>query len=174
VIEPTGIAVDSAGYIYVAGPYFGGVRKYSPSGQLPDVGSGFNSLFDVTLDGSGNLYAIDHDWNRVYKITPSGVVTTIAGTGYQGFNNGPGATATFNNPRSIAIDKSGNIYIADVGNNAIRKIDASGNVSTYLDHVSSYTTDANFFGAYAVAVDKNGVVYVSNTSENTILKVSLQ
>jgi len=174
VIEPTGIAVDSAGYIYVAGPYFGGVRKYSPSGQLPDVGSGFNSLFDVTLDGSGNLYAVDHDWNRVYKITPSGVVTTIAGTGYQGFNNGPGATATFNNPRSIAIDKSGNIYIADVGNNAIRKIDASGNVSTYLDHVSSYTTDANFLGAYAVAVDKNGVVYVSNTSENTILKVSLQ
>jgi streptogramin lyase len=103
-----------------------------------------------------------------------GDVTTIAGTGNQGFNNGPGTTATFNKPRSIAIDKSGNMYIADVGNNAIRKIDASGNVSTYVDHVSSYTTDASFFGPYGVAVDKNGVVYVSNTSENTILKITVQ
>jgi len=172
-IEPTGIAVDSSGNIYTGG-YGDGLDKYSPSGQKTTFGIGFTAAFDVTVDGSGNMYVIDNDRSKVNKITPSNVVTTIAGTGYKGFNNGPGATATFNNPRSIAIDKSGNIYIADVGNNAIRKIDPSGNVSTYLDHVSSYTTDASFFGPYGVAVDKNGVVYVSNTSENKILKITLE
>lgn len=174
VMEPTGIAVDNVGNIYVAAPRVTELRKYSPSGQMTSLGSNFGGLFDVTVDGSGNIYTVDHERNRIHKITPSGVVTTIAGTGNKGFNNGPGATATFNDPKSIAIDKSGNIYIADVGNNAIRKIDPSGNVSTYLDHVSSYTTDASFFGPYGVAVDKNGVVYVSNTSENTILKITVQ
>lgn len=174
VVEPTGVAVDSLGYIYVASPFVDGIRKYSPSGQMTAFESTFNSLFDVAIDGSGNMYTVDHDGNKVYKITSSGVVTTVAGTGNQGFNNGAGSTATFNNPKSIAIDKSGNIYIADVGNNAIRKIDALGNVSTFLNHVSSYTTDASFFGPYGVTVDKNGVVYVSNTSENKILKVTLQ
>lgn len=174
VMEPTGIAVDPLGNIYVASPFVTEIRKYTPSGQMTSLGSNFGGLFDVTVDGSGNLYTVDHERNRINKITPSGVVTTIAGTGNQGFNNGPGATATFNDPKSIAIDKSGNIYIADVGNNAIRKIDYAGNVSTYLDHVSSYTTDASFFGPYGVAVDKDGVVYVSNTSENRILKITLQ
>ncbi len=174
VMEPTGVAVDALGNIYVASPFVTEIRKYSPAGQMTALGSNFGGLFDVTVDGSGNLYTVDHERNRVNKITPSGIVSTIAGTGNKGFNNGPGATATFNDPKSIAIDKSGNIYIADVGNNAIRKIDPSGNVSTYLDQVSSYTTDAGFFGPYGVTVDKNGIVYVSNTSENTILRITLQ
>lgn len=111
----------------------------------------------------------------VNKVTSSGVVSTVAGIrGNSGFNNGPSATATFNNPKSIAIDKAGNIYVADVGNNAIRKIDPSGNVSTLLDRVSSYTSDASYFGPYGVTVDKNGVVYVSNTGENRILRITVK
>jgi len=55
------------------------------------------------VDGSGNIYTVDHERNRINKITPSGVVTTIARTGIQGFTNGPGATTTFNNPKSIAM-----------------------------------------------------------------------
>ncbi len=174
VVEPTGIAVDAVGNIYVASPFVTEVRKYSPSGEMTSLGSGFSDLFDVTVDNSGNMYVVDHGKQLVSKVTPAGNVTTIAGSGSKGYTNGNGTSASFNDPKSIAIDKNGNIYVADVGNNAIRKIDSSGNVTTYLDHVSSYTTDASFFGPYGVTVDKNGVVYITNTSENRIVKITMQ
>lgn len=174
---PTGIAVDDQNYIYVASPSFDNIHKISPSGVTTQLGAGngFNEIYDVTVDAQGNMFVCDRSLHMIKKIDPSGVVTDIAGVWHvAGMNNGPGNTATFNRPSSIAVDNNGNIYIADVGNNAIRKINSSGIVSTYLANVSSYTTDASFFGPYGVAVDMNGIVYVSNTSENKILKITEQ
>lgn len=176
-IDPTGIAVDAQGFIYIASPSVTAVRKISPAGNVTELGgtAGFRDVYDVALDNSGNMYVCDRGTHLISKITPSGTVTTIAGVrNVSGFNNGPGATATFYNPSSIAVDNNGNIYVADVKNNAIRKINSSGVVSTYLANVSAYTLDANFFGPYGVAVDKDGVVYVSNTSESRILKITEQ
>ncbi|HEX7904267.1 MAG TPA: IPT/TIG domain-containing protein [Chitinophagaceae bacterium] len=177
VIQPTGIAVDAQGFIYLASPSITAVRKISPAGLITDLGStgSFRDIYDVTLDNAGNMYVCDRGTQLISKITPSGTVTTVAGVwNVSGFNNGPGATATFHNPSSIAVDNNGNIYIADVKNNAIRKINAAGIVTTYLANVSSYTVDANFFGPYGVAVDSNGVVFVTNTSENKLLKITEQ
>jgi sugar lactone lactonase YvrE len=188
--SPTGIAVDHNGYIYIVAPTASYIMRFSPTGQReewagqsatsgssdgPAATATFDEPYGVTVDGAGNVYVVDWRKQNVRKITQAGMVTTIAGiAGVQGFTNGPGSMATFKTPRAIAADNNGNLYIADVGNNAIRKIDASGNVSTYLDHVSSYTTDQNYFGAYGVAVDKNGVVYVTNTSENKVIRITIQ
>lgn len=174
---PTGLTVDKDDNVYVVTPYVTAVRKISPSGVITQIGAGgsFRDLYDVTVDVQGNMYVCDRGLNLISKITPNGGVSLIAGVwGVSGFNNGPGTSATFNRPSSIAIDNNGNIFVVDVGNNAIRKIDTAGIVSTYLSNVSSYTTDANFFGPYGVTVDKNGVVYIANTSEHRILKVMMQ
>lgn len=177
VIQPTGIAVDAQGFIYLSSPSVVAVRKISPTGIITELGvaGSFRDLYDVALDNSGNMYVCDRGTHQISRISPSGTVTLIAGVrNVSGFNNGPGTTATFYNPSSIVVDNNGNIYIADVKNNAIRKINAAGIVSTYLANVSSYTVDANFFGPYGVAVDMNGVVFVTNTSENKLLKITEQ
>jgi streptogramin lyase len=171
--SPTGIAVDAQNYVYVASPSDVKVRKISPSGMITNVGTGNNSdeIYDVTVDQNGNLFVCDRGTNMIRKISPSGVVTDIAGIWHvSGMTNGQGNTATFKRPSSIAVDNNGNIYVADVGNNAIRKINSSGVVSTYLANAAAYTTDANFFGSYGVAVDKDGIVYITNT-EHRIVKI---
>lgn len=173
LFSPTGIAVDGQNYLYVASPGYAQVRKISPAGVITNVGTGNNSdeIYDVTVDQQGNMFVCDRGTNMIRKISPSGVVTDIAGIWHvSGMTNGSGNTATFNKPSSIAVDNSGNIYVADVGNNAIRKINSSGIVSTYLANAAAYTTDANVFGSYGVAVDKNGIVYITNT-EHRIVKV---
>jgi streptogramin lyase len=175
MVNPTGITIGSDGYIYVVSPFLDEVRKVATNGTWTTVGSNLYNPFDVAIDGSGNLYIADSQGQTINKISPAGLVTQIAGTfGMKGFNNGLASSAILNTPKSIAIDNNGNIYVADVGNNAIRKITSGGLVSTYLDDVSSYTTDANYFGPYGVSVDKNGVVYFTNTSENKILKIIMQ
>jgi len=81
----------------------------------------FNNPWHVAVDSSGNVYVGDYNNHRIRKITPAGVVTTLAGSS-QSFADGPGASAFFYNPQGLAVDSSNNVYVADSNNYRIRKI----------------------------------------------------
>jgi DNA-binding beta-propeller fold protein YncE len=82
----------------------------------------FNTISEMKVDQAGNIYAADAGNNKIRMITPSGMVTTLAGTGLAGSADGNAAAATFKLPESLAIDAAGNIYVADADNNKVRKI----------------------------------------------------
>ena len=132
---PYGIAMDLGGTLFVTDPYNHNIRKITPEYMVSTLNSsriqGFadgpiaSALFyyphGIAADASGNLYVADKFNHRIRKISPEGVVTTVAGS-TQGFVEGPALEARFYSPTDIAIDGSGNLYIADTGNHAIRKI----------------------------------------------------
>lgn len=137
----------------------------------------FSDPFGMVIDRDGNLYVADAgENNRIRKITPEGVVATLAG-GKEGFADGSGAAAAFHTPSGMAIDSAGNLYVADTGNNAIRKITPQGVVSTlagggvagYLDGKADV---AMFNGPVGVAVDQAGVVYVADTYNDRIRAIA--
>lgn len=133
---PAGVNVDGEGYVYVADALNHRIRKISPSGEVSTLaGNGtigftngqgtaaqFNSPVDVALDNNGNLYVADMENNQIRMISPSGEVSTLTGTGAEGYADGAGDQAQFYSPSGIAIDQEGNLYVADGGNNRIRKI----------------------------------------------------
>jgi hypothetical protein len=133
--EPTGITIDINGNLFVADSYNHKIKKITPNGTVSTfAGSGiagykdgtsdiaqFNSPVGVAVDTAGNLFVSDLN-HRIRKITPTGIVSTYAGTGVQGFADGDPATAMFNLPGQVAVDKLGNVYVADIYNNRIRKI----------------------------------------------------
>ena len=133
---PYGVAVDSSGNIYVADAYNNLIRKITSGGAVTTfAGSGsagatnatgtsasFHNPEGVAVDSSGNVYVADTTNHLIRKITPARVVSTFAGTGSPGSNNGAATVATFNNPSGVAVDPSGNVYVADASNHLIRKI----------------------------------------------------
>ena len=143
---PSAIATDAAGNFYVVDKSNSTVRKITPEGVVTTLagtagvygradGIGavakFNYPSDITADAAGNIYVSDTSNHTIRKITPAGVVTTFAGTpGLNGSADGNGAAAQFNTPTGIAIDRAGDLYIADQGNYTIRKITAAGVVTT--------------------------------------------
>jgi sugar lactone lactonase YvrE len=132
----------------------------------------------LAIDATGNIYVADYGNNLIRKITPAGVVSTIAGTGSEGAVNATGTKASFNGPKGIAIDKAGNLYVADSGNDLIREITPAGVVTTLagvLSNGSTSTTttvDSLFFGPAGVAVDAAANVYVADSGNGLIRKVT--
>ncbi|MFT6292434.1 MAG: streptogramin lyase, partial [Ilumatobacter sp.] len=188
---PAGVAVDGSGNVYVADYENHLIRKISPAGVVTTLagdgssgavdGTGtsasFNNPGGVAVDGSGYVYVADTDNHLIRKISPSGVVTTLAGTGSSGAVDGTGISASFYFPFGVAVDGSGNVYVADQGNNLIRKISPSGEVTTFAGTGSSGAVDgtgtsASFSYPYGVAVDGAGNVYVADTSNHLIRKIS--
>ena len=139
----------------------------------------FADPFALVLDRAGNLYVADAGQNnRIRKIDASGVVSTFAGGAREGLADGAGSAAAFHTPSGLAIDGAGNLYVADTGNNAIRKITPQGVVSTLAGDGEAGTRDgvgsgARFNGPLGVAVDKAGVVYVADTYNDRIRKIGV-
>jgi hypothetical protein len=187
---PNGIAVDSLGNVFVADTGNNLIRKINPSGVVTTfAGTGqignsntstdtsFNSPSGIAVDTLGNVFVADTLNHQIRKINSSGVVTTFAGNGQQGSANGTGIDASFNGPRAIAVDSSGNVYVADDLNNLIRKIKPSGLVTTLagtgqLSSVNGTGTDASFNRPRGITVDKSGNLFVADSYNHLIRKIT--
>ena len=198
---PSGVAVDGAGNIYVADKANQTIRKVTPTGVVTTfagvAGSqGTNdgpvnvALFDdpegVTVDKSGNVYVADFNNHTIRKVTPKGMVTTLAGlAGSLGCVDGKGRAARFGGipsfgPSGVAVGTDGNIYVADIGNHAIRKVTPDGVVTTLAGSAGGtgstdgIGTAASFRYPGGAAVDREGNVYVADTGNDTIRKMTPQ
>ncbi|MGN6180725.1 MAG: gliding motility-associated C-terminal domain-containing protein [Mucilaginibacter sp.] len=188
--QPRDATADLSGNIYVVDDN-NVVRKITPAGVVTTfAGSGalgsadgtgtaatFRYLLGIITDAAGNVYVTDSNNNMIRKITPSGVVTTLAGNGLQGAANGQGAAASFQTPCGIGIDASGNLYVADEFNNMIRKITPTGMVSTVAGNGNYGSADgtgsmATFSQPNDVTVDANGNLYVADGGNNKIRKIT--
>ena len=183
--RPAGLCVDTSGNVYVADAINYVIRKITPSRRVTTLAGkpGENGANDGTgttariggpgglaVDQSGNLYFADEWADVVRKITPAGKVTTLAGKAYEmGLTDGKGAAARFNSPSGVAVDASGSVYVADLGNRCIRKITSAGVVTT-LAGSSDFTETpvdgalkvARFLGPLDVAIDGAGNLYVTD------------
>jgi sugar lactone lactonase YvrE len=172
----TANSADNFSYIYTATTLAGGQYGFKDG---PDTTAQFFAAFGLTTDADGNIIVADGGNNRIRKITPQGVVSTIAGTGAIGYKNGPKGEAMFNYPRGVAVDGAGNIYVADAGNNRIRKISVTGEVSTLAgDGTDAYKdgpgNEAQFNFPVELVVDKNGNVFVTDGGNSCVRKITPQ
>lgn len=149
------------------------------SGSLDATGTSatFAGPYGVAVDASGNVYVADYGNRKIRKITSSGVVTTLAGSGAAGSADATGAAATFNFPKGVTVDSSGNVFVADTTNHKIRKITAAGVVTTLAGSGTLGSTDATGIAASFnypadVAVDSAGNLYVADTENHRIRKVT--
>ena len=189
---PSGIAVNSAGNLYVADCNNNEIRLVNLStGQVTTfagnttpgnsggtgAGASFNHPCGIAIDASGNFYIADNLNNEIRKITPGSVVTTLAGNGTQGYANGVDSVAEFSGPMGLALDKSSNIYVADAGNNLIRVVATAGTVSTLAGTGTSGSNNAignlaTFNSPYTVSLDAGGFLYVGDYGNNMVRRVA--
>ena len=140
---------------------------------VPDTSPSFNNPSGVAVDAAGNLYVADYGNNLIRKITAAGVVTTLAGSGNAGSLNATGLLASFSQPKGITIDASGNLYIADSGNNLIRKVTNAGIVTTVATNgLINGGLDSALFSPSGVAVDVANNLYVADSGNDRIIKVT--
>jgi trimeric autotransporter adhesin len=213
--SPTGVAVDTAGNLYIGDEGNGRVRKVTPQGIISTLATGgpavgtdqlgnlyysngdtiqkvtprgaTNSVATlassddpraIAVDALGNIYVADGFGYRVWKVTPQGIVSTVAGNGVSGFSGdgGPATAAELSYPNGVAADASGNLYISDATNNRVRKVTAQGIISTIAGQSYSYTgvaftgdggpaSSASIFDPRGVATDPSGDIYVSAGNE---------
>jgi uncharacterized protein (TIGR03437 family) len=173
----SGLTLDASGNLYISDAGYDVVRMVSPKGIATTVaGTGtfgysgdggsatkarLASPSGLAIDGSGNIYIADTQNSCVRKVAPDGTITTFAGTGFSGFSgdNGPAANAQLEYPGGVALDGSGNLLIADSGNNRIRKVSANGTIMTVAGDGTSELT-----GPRDIAVDATGNIFVDESA----------
>jgi len=193
---PYALATDASGNVYICDVNNSSVRKIDRGDTITTIAgngttgysgdSGFataaelNAVHGVAVDRKGNIYLADYGNNRIRKINDTGMISTIAGNGTAGFSgdSGMATAAEISSPIGIAVDSLGNIYIADYGNERIRKINDTGMISTIAGNGNTgYTgdggpaTSAEMFGPITFALDDSGNIYFSDVENNAVRKI---
>ncbi len=182
--KPQGICVNASGEIYIADTYNGRLRKITTLGVVTTFSNStggpvyFSTPRAICMDASGNFYVSQTTIHTIVKVTPSGVVTTLAGAaGTQGSADGTGTAAQFYLPTGVCIDASGNLYVADSGNNTIRKITSAGVVTTLAGSGTAGSTNgtgtaASFNSPQGICIDAFGNLYLADSGNSTIRKIT--
>jgi trimeric autotransporter adhesin len=193
---PGAVAVDASGFLYIADTGNQRVRKVvngnintvagnGATGYSGDGGSALNATLNspagLAIDSAGDIYIADFGNNVVRKVSPGGAITTVAGNGYQGYSGDGGlaVSAQLSAPLGLALDSSGNLYIADSGNHVVRIVTPGGNIRTFAgNNVLGYAGDggpalqAQLATPSGLAFDAAGNLYISDSGVNVVRMVT--
>ncbi|MEU2339849.1 RICIN domain-containing protein [Streptomyces sp. NPDC013172] len=195
--QPRGVAVDSAGTLYIADTENHRVRKITADGKIctvagtgtkgysgdggPATAAQLDGPYGVAVDSSGTLYIAEYNNRRVRKIATGGTISTVAGTGTAGSDGdgGPAVLAKLNRPCAVAVGRAGDLYIADAGNHRVRRIAADGKISTVagtgtkgFSGDDGPGTSAKLDSPYGVAIDGVGTLYIVGFNNHRVRKVT--
>jgi sugar lactone lactonase YvrE len=182
---PSGLAIDEAGTLYVADTGNNAIRKITPQGAVitlagdgvagyrdgPARQARFNGPIGLAVGRAGEVYVADSYNDRIRMISPTGEVTTLAGEGGPGYRDGATATARFDTPCSVLVDAKGDLIVADTGNDALRVIDHTGQVTT-LVRTKPDDEDQRFRRPVGLAATPDGFLYVGTLPRGRIFQVS--
>ena len=193
-LYPSGVAVDTAGNVFVADRNNHTIRKVTSSGVVTTLAGTAGSAgstdatgsaarfyypWGVAVDTAGNVFVADRSNHTIRKVTSAGVVTTLAGTaGSSGTTDGTGSAARFNLPSGVSVDSAGNVFVGDNLSHTIRKVTSAGVVTTLAGSaglngsIDATGSAARFYYPWGVAVDTAGNVFVAEGENNTIRKVT--
>jgi len=194
---PFNTVQDKAGNYYVSDRFKHRIRKITPTGTISTIAGtgicGYNGdnikattamlcyPAGLTFDSAGNLYVADSSNERVRKISAKGQISTVAGTGVYGYSGdgGPATSGALSNPFNIAFDSTGNMYFSEVTNNLVRKVDTSGNISTYAGTGAAGfsgdggpATSATMNNPRGIGFDTSGNLYIADTMNHRVRIVS--